>query len=114
MELPNTSDSGNSAETEFTLAEGVVDEVEEGDGLNTAFIDREEESNSEEEEVVFSDNDGKGNESNNSNKSYSSNSASDNNQTMSYDEEPAGPTLLKLGDIEIELADDENKTTTIV
>jgi Zinc knuckle len=105
MEQPNTPESGNSAETEFTLIEeGVVAEAEEGDVLNTAFIDQEED-HTEEEEVVFSDNDGNGNESYN---------PSDSNQTMSYDEEHTNPKLLKLGDIEIELADDENKTTTIV
>jgi hypothetical protein len=32
MDLPNTPESGNSAETEFTLLEeGVVEEAEEGD-----------------------------------------------------------------------------------
>jgi Zinc knuckle len=112
---PNTPESGNSAESEFTLVEeGVVAEAEESDVLNTAFIEQEEGANSEiEEEVVFSDNDGNDDEPSNNDDSYHSN-PSDSNQTMSYNEDPDAPTLLKLGDLEIELADDENKTTTIV
>jgi hypothetical protein len=108
MSTPNTPESGNSAETEFTLLDkGVVaEEVEKNDVLITAFIEQEEvHSEEEEEEAVFSDNDGNSNELDNS---------SDSNETMSYDKVPADPKLLKLGYIEIELADDENKTTTIV